>query len=349
MVVRDLARHVDRRRAEIVVCCTKVLGSTGEALAKDGVEIFSLSPTASRTDYSTPLRLRREIVRRGIDIVHTHAPSAFFDAALCRLSLRRMRAIHTFHFGNYPHVPKGQYWMERGASRIVDRLIAVGRNQKQQLLSSYGIAEGDIDVIWNGVPERPAADATEFLRRIDARGRLVVGTLAKLIPQKGLSDFMLVARRCRSFGMSCLFVLVGEGPLRSDLERQRCELGLESEVILTGWVDDAASVALPAFDVFFQPSRWEAMSIAVLEAMAAGKAIVATGVGDNSFVIDHDRTGQIVDVGDVEGMASALRLMTDPGVRARLGAAAQQAFSERFTLDRMVRAYETLYSDVARR
>lgn len=348
MVVRDLARHADPRCVEILVCCTKELGSTGEALAKEGVDIFVLpGKPPGGTDYLTPWKLRREIVARGIDIVHTHSPSAFFDAALCRATLRGVKVMHTFHFGNYPHVPKGQLWMERLASRVVDRLIAVGRNQRTQLLTTYGLADEDIGMIWNGVSERTAADVTPFAARVDARGRLVIGTLAKLIPQKGLDDLMRVARRCRDLDLPVVFVIVGEGPGRADLERQRSQLGLEEDVVLTGWVDDAARTALPVFDVFFQPSRWEAMSIAVLEAMAAAKAIVATGVGDNPFVIDHERSGLIVDAGDIDGMTSALRLMVSPDTRTRFGTAARQAFVERFTLARMVRAYESIYVECA--
>ncbi len=90
------------------------------------------------------------------------------------------------------------------------------------------------------------------------------------------------------------------------LEQRRRELGLEDTVVITGWIPNAAAQALPAFDVFFQPSRWEAMSIAILEAMASGKAIVATRVGDNAHVLEDGVSGLLVDAGDIGGMVDAL-------------------------------------------
>ena len=109
-------------------------------------------------------------------------------------------------------------------------------------------------------------------------------------------------------------------------------------------VTDASKVALPEFDVFFQPSRWEAMSIAVLEAMAAGRPIVATRVGENPHVLQHGVDGLLAEPGDIQGMAEALgRLVRDAGLRQQLGAAAARKAAERFTVERMVRAYERIY------
>jgi glycosyltransferase involved in cell wall biosynthesis len=118
-------------------------------------------------------------------------------------------------------------------------------------------------------------------------------------------------------------------------------------VELTGWVTHAADVALPAFDVFFQPSRWEAMSVVILEAMAAAKAVVATRVGENVHIIDDGRDGLLVNVQDIDGMASALtRVIADGGLRARLGDAARRKIEQQFTVGHMTRAYEDAYLDV---
>ena len=143
------------------------------------------------------------------------------------------------------------------------------------------------------------------------------------------------------------FVVLGEGPLRESLERRRRELGVEDTVMFMGWFENASGRALPAVDVFFQPSHWEAMSIAVLEAMAAGRAILATRVGDNPHVIENGVTGILANVGDVEGMAGALHQLRDPALRQRLGQAARLDYERRFTLDHMIRAYEDLYAEVA--
>ena len=131
------------------------------------------------------------------------------------------------------------------------------------------------------------------------------------------------------------------------LEQRRRELGLEDTVVITGWIPNAAAQALPAFDVFFQPSRWEAMSIAILEAMANGKSIVATRVGDNPHVLEDGVSGLLVDPGDIAGMVDALARVGDRERRLRLGQAARARFEQRFTLDHMIRGYENVYRELA--
>jgi glycosyltransferase involved in cell wall biosynthesis len=348
MVVRDLALRLDPGRFAVAVCCTKSLGTTADRLLRDGADVFVLPKrTDGRVDYLTPLKLRRAVIERGVDIVHTHAPAAFWDAAICKLLLPRVKVINTFHFGNYPHISRSLKWMERAASHAADRLVAVGRQQREAILATYALSPRRMDTIWNGAPEAHEDDTRPFRERSGAAGRLVVGTIAKLIPQKGLDDLLLVAKRSRESQLPLHFVVLGEGPLRAHLEQRRRELGVEDSVTLMGWFENAAGRALPAIDVFFQPSHWEAMSIAVLEAMAAGRAILATRVGDNPHVIEDGVTGMLSDVGDIDGMVLALRQLCDEALRQRLGLAARADYERRFTLDHMVRAYEDLYAAVA--
>lgn len=348
MVVRDLARHLDRERFDVAVCCTKSLGVTGEAMRKDDLDVFVLPQhPEGKVDYTTPLKLRRVVIDRQVDVIHTHAPAAFWDAVVCKLLLPRIRVVNTFHFGNYPQPVRSLRWMEFVGARIADRLIAVGRQQREQILATYRLAPERLGVIWNGAPEPRVADTQPFLERVNAGSKLVVGTVAKLIPQKGLDDLLKVARRCRDLGAPFQFVVLGEGPLRQELERQRRELGVEDTVLLTGWFENAAGRALPAVNVFFQPSRWEAMSIAVLEAMAIGLPIVATRVGDNPHVLQEGLTGLLVDAGDIEGMAQALLRVVDADVRHRLGREARASYERQFRLTEMIRAYERVYAEVA--
>ncbi len=350
MVVRDLARFVDRARFDLCVCCTKGLGSVGESLLREGIDAFVLPQRKDKgVDYATPAKLLAALKSREIDIVHTHAASALWDAGLCKLMFPGLKAVHTFHFGNYPQLGRRLRWMEGTAARVIDRLVAVGRQQRAAILSTYRLADSRVDVIWNGVPAPPPDAVCSFRRDVNTGDRLLVGTIAKLIPQKGLEDLLVVARRCRDAGLAVHFVVLGEGPLRSQLEQQRRQLMLEDTVSFVGWFDNAATRALPDFDVFFQPSRWEAMSIAVLEAMAVGKAIVATRVGDNPQVLEHEVTGLLVEPGKTDDMTEALLRLSDPGLRHRLGDEARVLFHRRFALEHMTRAYEGLYAGLMER
>jgi glycosyltransferase involved in cell wall biosynthesis len=349
MVVRDLARVVDRDQFDVSICCTKGLGGEiGEELVRDGFDVFVLPGTKSeKPDYLTSIKMRRAVLTRNIDIVHTHAMSALMDAGVCRVTMPRLRVVHTFHYGNYPYESWRTHLMEGLFARSVDRLIAVGWDQRRRLQSAYRLPESRITVIWNGIRFGPAESGAAFRDQFHRGDRLLVGTLAKLIPQKGLDDLLTVASRCRDAGFRMQFVIVGEGDLRPALEQQLRELQLQDTVTITGWIANAAVRALPAFDVFFQPSRWEAMSIAVLEAMANSKAIVATRVGDNARVLEEGVSGIIVEPGDIDGMVGALSLMRDPAMRQRLGTTARARFEQHFTVEPMVRGYQNVYRELA--
>jgi glycosyltransferase involved in cell wall biosynthesis len=300
-----------------------------------------------RPNYFTFLKLLRLIRKERIDVVHTHTTDALADAAIARLLMPSLRLIHTFHFGNYPHADKGNLRIERLFARFADKLIAVGEVQRRQIISTFGLRASDIDKVWNGIPIEPAVASGRFRASVGANGKILVGTIATLIPQKGLTDLLEVARRVREVNSKVLFVIVGDGALRSQLEELRSRFGLEDTVVLAGWVQDASRVALPDFDVFFQPSLWEAMSIAVLEAMAAEKAIVATRVGENPHLIDHGSNGLIVDPRNIEEMVTALcSVCGDHELRERLGRAAGEKARQQFAVEHMARHYEQLYDDV---
>jgi glycosyltransferase involved in cell wall biosynthesis len=347
-VVRLLAGAIDRDRFNVILGCVKGLGSAGEELVAAGADIVCLSdPSREGTDYLRSLKLRQEVKARQIDVVHTHTTDALVDTALCKLTMPRLRTMHTFHFGNYPHLPSRHLWLERVFSKVPTRLIAVGENQRRQIQAVYGFGDDRIGMVWNGVPEAKATHDDSFRARIGAGDRVVIGTVATLIEQKGLPDLIRVAERLKQHRAKALFVIVGEGKLRGELEAMRRDRGLEDMVVLAGWVPSAAEVAVPTFDVFFQPSLWEAMSVAVLEAMAAGKPVVVTRVGENPRVIEDGVDGVLVDARDVDGMAAALsRLIDDPDLRRRLGGAGTAKVANQFTIAHMSRAYERIYLDM---
>ncbi len=346
IVIRDLARTVDRERFHLSICCLKTLGPVGRGLLDEGVDIYTLpGADADRPDYFTSVKLRRVIRERQVDIVHSHTTHALLDGGLCRTVSRGIRMMHTFHFGNYPHKPTGDLWIERVGCRLADRLVAVGEAQREQIMATFGLSRDAVDVVRNGV-RLPAAGEGDpgFRGRIGAEGKIVVGTIATLIPQKGLPDLLQVARRVRDQRDDVHFVVVGEGVLRPELERLRTELRLEDTVSFTGWMTNAASLALPTFDIYLQPSLWEAMSISILEAMAASKPVVTTSVGEAPHLIDHQTDGFLYPVHDVPGMAAAvLTLAADGEVRRSVGAAAARTVADHYTVAHTARAYEQTY------
>ena len=350
MVIRSLARSIDSERFAVSICCLTSAGSIGQELAADGIELHSFASEGARTDYLTAVKLRRLIVSKQIEVVHTHTTHALCDAVLCRWT-RPFSLVHTFHFGNYPHLPRRVLWMERLASRYADRLIAVGVEQRKQIASTYDRSTDSIGVIRNGVRVPLASDTGPgSYPQVRSDTAIVVGTIASLIPQKGLYDLLNVAKRVHDVHQNVRFVLVGEGTQRGELLRRRHSMGLDDVVIMDGWMLNAGETALPGFDIYLHPSLWEAMSLSILEAMAAGKPVVSTQVGESAHVIQHGVDGYLYQPGDVSGMAAAIiELIERPEQRRRVGTSAAAKIAAAYTESTMVRAYEKLYTDVLSR
>ncbi len=349
-VIRHLALNLDRRRFNVTICHLKQRGHIGDQIADAGADIVGIPPPPpGKIDYFTFRKVLRIIRERQVEVVHTHTTHGLLDACLCKLLTRGLRVIHTFHFGNYPHTQPRLIWIERIFSRIADRIYAVGDAQKAQLQRVFGFGAERIGRIWNGVARPSGAGDPGFRSRAKAVNRPLIGTIATFIEQKGLFDLLTVARRVKDRGHDVSFAIVGEGHLRPQLETRRRELGLDDTVILTGWMTNAADFALPTFDIFFQPSLWEAMSVVVIEAMQARKPIVATRVGENPTVIDDGENGLLAPPGDVEALTDALcRLLDDPSLAKRLADGAAAKAERQFSVEHMTDAYERAYLDVLR-
>ena len=168
-------------------------------------------------------------------------------------------------------------------------------------------------------------------------------TVANLRPEKAHEILLEAAALLAGRHPNLRFLLAGDGPRRPELAARIASLGLGERVGLLGHRDDVPALLAQA-DVFVLPSRSEAYPNAAIEAMAAGRPVVASGVGGLLDLIDHDRTGLLVPPDDPAALAGAIdALVSDPARAARLGAAAAAESAARHGFDRMVRAFEALY------
>lgn len=351
LVVETLTRGLDSRYFDVTVCEGVGRGEKGDRLRSLGFDVVSFVPDGNpRKSYANFLRLRRLVAVKRIDVIHSHSATALTDAALCKLLSPRLKVVHTFHFGNYPAVPPSIARLERTFGRLADVRVAVGHGQEAAIRATYGLEAGQIRTIWNGIPRRPVRIDQERLAPIRARGGVLIGMVGTLTEQKGHADMFETAQLLRQRGVPHQLVVAGGGRLRTELE-QRCRaLGLTDSITFLGWVHDAAETILPGIDIFFQPSRWEAMSMVLLEAAALAKPIVCTDVGEASRILEHGTHALMVAPRDARSMADALeRLIANPDLRREMGEAARARVEACCMADSMVRRYEELYMDVTAR
>lgn len=347
-VVANLAKYLNRDRFNVTVCHLLERGVIGDELQQQGIPVIGIQRHGDRIRrYFSFLGLRRAIKELEIDLLHSHTTYSLADSCLSSMTLPGVRTVHTFHRGNYPNYDRHYMLMEYAFSRICDRLVAVGVEQGKTIRDAYRLSEERVQIILNGVEESPKTGNNEWEARIRADGRIVIGSISTLIEQKGITYLIDTVQSLRDRGVDALFVVVGEGGLRPQLEEKSRQLGLSDSIIFTGWVPNAASRMMPLFDIFFQPSLWEAMSMVVLEAMAAGKPVVVTEAGDNRHVVVHEETGLVVQPRDVDQMARALQeLSCSKETRDRYGKAGRQRFEMDYTARVMTQKYEKIYSDL---
>jgi glycosyltransferase involved in cell wall biosynthesis len=239
------------------------------------------------------------------------------------------------------------------ARRRTDGIVANSEAVRADVARREGIAPERIRVIHNGVeiPPPMPPEEREALRTNWGFGPddVVVGSVANYKPRKGLESLLRTAGMLRADLPQLRFVLVGEGSLRPELERMIGELGLSATVRLHGREPDARRL-YGAFDVVAHVSESEGLPNVLLEAAAAGRAIVATPAGGSAEVIVDGESGMLVPIGDAVALAQTIRrLALDPALRERLGAAARERAASVFGMDRFVAETAALYEELAAR
>ena len=233
---------------------------------------------------------------------------------------------------------------------LVDGFIAVSDDVKEAMVQSIGSIQAKTTVIRNGVnveryghPVDKAKIRSELGLDPDAR---LIAVVATLTAPKGHS-FLIKAMATVVFHHPDVHTLfIGDGYLREDLQAQVKDLNLCSHIHFLGNRADVPSL-LAASDLFALPSLWEGLSMALLEAMAAGKPIVATAVSGTGQVLTHGETGLIVPPGDSQGLAEAIaQLLADPAQAQAMGHTAKKQVTMNFSAQKQADEHLTLYRQV---
>jgi L-malate glycosyltransferase len=226
--------------------------------------------------------------------------------------------------------------------RWCTRVVCNSRAAAERLLQA-GLPEGKVAVIGNALPQQAFAEMSPALAR--APGILRVGMIARMNARyKNHREFLRAAARLSHKLSNVEFVLVGDGPLRPELEREAGELGLQERVRFLGDRRDIAAV-LASLDVSVVPSASESLSNVILESMAAGVPVVATEVGGNSELAGDGR-GVMVPLGDEEALAAALeRVLADREFRSTISRRARQFAKGNFSAERIREQYCSLYAE----
>jgi len=345
-VVVDLVSRASRD-FRFVVCCLEEEGAWGNGFDPEHVKVVALHKPAG-FNLPTAWKIAKLARTERARIVHTHNAAPHLYGALGG-KLAGAKVIHTEHGKNVGDEARS-FRINCFAARFTDLTVAVSEKVGRESRQHEGVPAKRLVVVPNGIPVEKFATATDRAAfraelGLPAQAKLV-GTVGRLVKEKNyrllLQAFASAARECNDVYL----IVAGDGPLREELESQARTLPVE-RVLFLGMRSDIPRL-LGSLDVFALSSTTEGMSMALLEAMASGCAVVATAVGGNVEVIQNGMTGCIVPPGDANAFSAALvGLLKDAEQRRKLGSLAQQAVQQHYSLDKMVRRYEELWRQLA--
>ena len=328
---------------------TALVAHAGGELRRRMAEEPDLYPLTPRSEFDlhAAWRLARLLRRLDPDVVHAHDAHAVALAAAA-LSLAgagpraRLVAARRVDFGLARNA------FSRWKYRQVDRFICASAAIRS-LLEAAGIPPERTSVVYEGVDvERiravPALDLHKAFQL--PRGAPIVGNVAALVPHKGQRHLIDAAARVVRHVPDARFLIAGEGELEDSLRRRIAGLGLEKHVLLAGFRPDVIALH-QGFDLFVMSSTTEGLGTSALDAMACGKAVVATRAGGLAEVVADGETGLLVPVRNAEALADAIvTLLRDAALRARCGAAGLARVRSAFDAGRMVRETAAVYESL---
>lgn len=349
-VVTDLAIAQQARGHDVGVL--SILDTRGfrDVLEAAGIAV-DVAGKQSAMDLGVLRRIRDVVRTRRVDVVHTHnfVPN-YYAAAAMRLAGGRHVLVNTCHNMGSRLAGRKLRWLYRMSLRATARVALVGDMVRDHLVGTGIVPDARATAVFNGIPT--ARFSPDPLRRALARTALdvtpdtvLLGCVGRLV---GLKNHRFLLERMPALCRACpdiALVIVGGGPLEDELRAHAAALGLADRVRILGARTDTAEL-LSAMDIFVLPSLTEGLSIALLEACAAGLPVVATAVGGNPEIVTDGVTGRLVEPGDASGMHDALLgLATDAGVRHRVGGAARRWVEEHGSVEAMQQRYHALYLD----
>lgn len=291
------------------------------------------------------IRLSSLAKERKVDIIHAHTRVTQCASALAG-SLSKVPFVTTCH----------GFFRKRLGRMLFgawgERVVAISEPVRQSLINDFRVAPDRIELIHTGIePERfcRACGGEELARlkkRLGLGAGLVVGSIGRLSPVKGHRFFVDALGGIVRKGHALRGLIIGDGPDEESLKALAAERGLQGSLCFLGSQTDTAAY-LAIMDIFVFPSEKEGLGLSLLEAMASGRACVASDVGGISDIVQDGKTGLLFPAGDAGAMGERiLRLAADATLRERLGEEGRRLVQERFSLDVMAEKMLAMYRSV---
>lgn len=350
-VVCDLSIEQIRRGHDVRVYCLHTPGSLAPSLEAAGVAVIC-GHKHSGADLGVVRELKRLMPAGPPGLMHSHSMMPNYYACAARLLARfTTTVVNTRHDMGSTRRGDPREKLYRLSVPLTRLAVMVSEGVREQFVTKGIVPKRKARVVLNGIATNCAQHANPVqraaARRILAVGdnEFVVGCVGRLVELKNHAVAIRATAHMASLLPSVRLVVIGSGPLQADLEALARELGIEGRISLLGERSDTRDL-LPGLDAFLMPSLTEGHSIALLEAAAAGLPIVATNVGGNPEIVEHERSGLLVPTNDHTSIARALlRLQGNRSFAAQLGSDARAWVIGHVSVPVMADGYDAVYAE----
>ncbi len=364
--VHDLSRALAARGDDVHVL-TNSLGGRDQDVVVDGVRVHRVNfPNPPRPPDATScvIQFNISLLERAqallpslgdLDLIHAHD----WLVALAGVYLSdqlQVQLVTTFHdtamgkyFGNLNREQQYISFSERWLAGASSRVIACSSHVRDELIQHCGTRASQIDVIPCGVDPDPfevTVNLSAFRTVLAGPEERIILYVGRLDPEKGVDVLVRAFALLGAEAGDLRLVIAGEGQRLQELQQLAEEVGLEEKVTFLGYVSHTALAAVyRAAELVVVPSLYEPFGMVALEAMAAGRPVVATEIGGLSEIVVLERTGLLVAAGDERALAAGMdRVLREPGLSAALGAAGRERALREYSWQHVAQQTSQCYS-----
>jgi glycosyltransferase involved in cell wall biosynthesis len=339
----------DRRKLFPLVCSLSDKGEIGREIEESGIEVIPLKKLGHQFNWTIVRDIYKLIKTRDVKIVRTHQYHANLYGRLAAWLAKVPCIVASVHNVYTRDRKLHRRIINKFLSGFTDKVVAVSETVKRDILRYDGLMDDKVTVIYNGIDTQRFSDINGNSVRASLGIPLetpVIGTVGRLTIQKGQKYLIDAVAMLREKFPQILLLIVGDGPVRDDLQNHIKAIGIDKNAIFLGTRRDIPQL-LSAMDIFVLPSLWEGLGTALIEAMASGKAVIATDIAPFREVINSEKVGILVPVKDRRAIASSVELLLNNKALARtLGRCAKERSFSNFSMDITTNRYVGLFENI---
>jgi len=346
----DIIRRMDQNKYDHYIICLDELGFFGEQLEKDGFRIIAMNK-GNGFRISLIFRLIQFFKKHNISIVHTNNPSPHFWGGLAAWLAGIKVRVHTKHGRNFITI-KRKVFLNKISSFFSHKIVSVSRDSAQLTTQIERVPVQKVMTIYNGVDTdyfiKQDRDLSLFDELQINKNDVIIGAISRFSPDKDYETLIRAFSEIVLTNPESTLLLVGDGQTKNAMIDLAKRLGVNNKVKFSGFRSDILRL-LNFIDIYVLSTHTEGISISLLEALSTEKPVIATDVGGNGEIIEHNKNGILVEENNIFELKSALLyLLKNDKERQRLAHDARNVVLAKFQLKNTIRQYEELYEELIR-